>query len=84
MQELSGENHAAAAAWVAGGMDPAQRQEFAAHLASCAQCQAQVAALRAARPRRGPRRLMQILAAAIVTLIVGFALGWWLWHLAHR
>jgi anti-sigma factor RsiW len=39
------ENHAAVVAWVQGGMNPAQRQEFEAHLATCAECQAAAAAL---------------------------------------
>ena len=82
-------------------MDPAQRQEFAAHLAGCAQCQAEVAALRAAQtPRLQPAaatkveseperpaakpRAWQMLLAAIVTLIAGFALGWSVWQMAHH
>jgi anti-sigma factor RsiW len=44
MQNASPENHAAAA-WVAGQMNAAQRQEFEAHLANCASCQEEVAAL---------------------------------------
>ena len=40
----TGENHAAAA-WIAGAMNPAQRQEFEAHLATCPECQEQVGAM---------------------------------------
>jgi anti-sigma factor RsiW len=98
MQDPSSENHAAEA-WLTGIMDPAQRQEFEAHLASCAHCQAQVAALRAAHAPRPPpatkvepepsapaakARAWQLLLAALVTLILGFALGWSLWQMAHR
>ncbi len=80
------ENHAAVVAWVEGGMNPAQREEFAAHLATCAMCQAEVAALRQ-RPQRQPKakvRTLFIAISAIVVLSAGFALGWWTWHLAHR
>jgi len=99
MQDPSSENHAAEA-WLAGNMDPAQRQEFAAHLAACAQCQAEVAALRASQtPRPAPAatkvepapatpatkpRAWQVLLAALGILIVGFALGWSVWQMAHR
>jgi anti-sigma factor RsiW len=100
MQDPSSENHAAAA-WLAGKMDPAQRQQFETHLAGCAQCQAEVAALRAAQaPRHQPAaatkvqseperpaakpRAWQMLLAAVVTLIAGFALGWWAWQMAHH
>ncbi|MEJ0006093.1 MAG: zf-HC2 domain-containing protein [Steroidobacteraceae bacterium] len=38
------ENHAAAA-WIAGTMNAAQRQEFEAHLATCPQCQEQCGAM---------------------------------------
>jgi anti-sigma factor RsiW len=40
----SSENHAAAA-WIAGTMSPAQRQEFETHLATCPECQEQVGAM---------------------------------------
>ena len=53
MQDASSENHAAAA-WVAGTMDPALRLEFEAHLATCPECQAEVTALRA-RTQQLPR-----------------------------
>lgn len=84
-------------------MDAAQQQEFAAHLAACAECQAQVAAMRAALTQRQPvlvmpvpaepdaktsgggaRRAALILAAALLTLIVGFALGWSVWQMMNR
>jgi anti-sigma factor RsiW len=102
MQAASPDNHAAAA-WVAGTMDPALRPEFEAHLASCAECQAEVAALRARQTQQLPklvvptkveaapqaasgkhRRVVLIVAAAIATLIAGFALGWSVWQMAHR
>jgi len=38
------ENHAAAA-WIAGTLNAAQRQEFEAHLATCPQCQEQCGAM---------------------------------------
>ncbi len=41
-------------------MDAAQRQEFEAHLAGCAECQAEVAALRAALTQRQPVLVMPI------------------------
>ena len=81
------ENHAAVIAWVEGGMDPAQRQEFAAHLATCAMCQAEVAALQqrpAPRRSKVTGRTLFIAISAIVVLSAGFALGWWTWQLAHR
>jgi len=76
-------------------MDPAQRREFEAHLAGCAECQAEVAALLQRRSRQPPAtevahrpgRAVRILigaAVVLVTLIVGYALGWWAWQLAHR
>jgi anti-sigma factor RsiW len=100
MQDASAENHAAAA-WLAGNMDPAQQQEFAAHLAGCVECQAEVAALRAAQALRAQTavatkvesepapaatkpRAWQVLLAAIVTVVVGFALGWSVWQMAHH
>jgi anti-sigma factor RsiW len=83
-------------------MDPALRPEFEAHLANCAECQAEVAALRARtqqlpklvmptklevapQPASGRRRrAVLIVAAAIATLIAGFALGWSVWQMAHH
>jgi len=86
-------------------MDPAQRQEFEAHLASCPECQEQVAAMLAARlphasppapapaptqaepeHKRAAVRLpsWKVLLAGLVTLSVGFAIGWSLWQMAHR
>jgi anti-sigma factor RsiW len=44
MPDASPGNHAAAA-WVAGHMNPEQRQQFEAHLANCANCQEEVTAL---------------------------------------
>ena len=44
MPDASPGNHAAAA-WVAGQMNTAQRQEFEAHLAGCANCQEEVTLL---------------------------------------
>jgi anti-sigma factor RsiW len=102
MEDAAPGNHAAAA-WVEGRMDAVQRQEFAAHLASCAECQAEVAALRAALTQRQPvlvmpipaetesaatsggtRRAVQILIAAVLILLVGFALGWSVWQITNR
>ncbi|HTC54299.1 MAG TPA: zf-HC2 domain-containing protein [Steroidobacteraceae bacterium] len=102
MPDPSSENHAAAA-WLAGIMNPAQRQEFETHLAGCAECQAEIAALRAshtqrqpvlvmpipaeAEPKttdRGTRRAVLIVIAALATLIIGFAIGWSVWQMAHR
>ncbi len=84
-------------------MNPAQRQEFETHLAGCAECQAEIAALRAshtqrqpvlvmpipaeAEPKttdRGTRRAVLIVIAALATLIIGFAIGWSVWQMAHR
>jgi anti-sigma factor RsiW len=39
------QTHVAVIAWVEGGMDPAQRLEFEAHLAKCPECQAAADAL---------------------------------------
>src|SRR5665213_629858 len=50
MPTASSENHAAAA-WVAGLMDATQAVEFEAHLATCANCQEEVAALLAQKLR---------------------------------
>jgi anti-sigma factor RsiW len=104
MEDAAPGNHDhAAAAWVEGRMDAVQQQEFAAHLAGCAECQAEVAALRAALTQRTPvlvmpvpaepeikasrggtRRAALILIAALLTLIVGFALGWSVWQMTNR
>lgn len=84
-------------------MDAAQQQEFAAHLAACAECQAEVAALRAGLTQRQPvlvmpvpaepehkssrgggRRALWIVVAALLTLVVGFALGWSVWQMTNR
>ena len=102
MQDPSSENHAAEA-WLAGIMSPAQRQEFETHLAGCAECQAEIARMRAALTQRQPvlvmpvppeeppkaadgslRRAILIVIAALATLIIGFALGWSVWQMAHR
>jgi anti-sigma factor RsiW len=102
MEDAAPGNHAAAA-WVEGRMDAVQQQEFAAHLASCAECQAEVAALRAALTQRQPalvmpipaepetgatgsgmRRVLQIMIAALVILLLGFALGWSVWQITNR
>ena len=39
------QTHAAVIAWIEGGLDPAQRLEFEAHLAKCPECQAAADAL---------------------------------------
>jgi anti-sigma factor RsiW len=84
-------------------MDPALRPEFEAHLATCAQCQAEVAALRTRQTQQLPKlivankvevapqpagrnrvRAVLMVAAAIATLIAGFALGWSAWQVAHH
>jgi hypothetical protein len=80
MQDPSSENHAAEA-WLTGIMDPAQRQEFEAHLprpppATKVEPEPSAPAAKA--------RAWQLLLAALVTLILGFALGWSLWQMAHR
>jgi anti-sigma factor RsiW len=103
MQDAASGNHAAAA-WVEGRMDAVQRQEFEAHLADCTDCQAQVAALRAAQTQRRPvlvvptkleveaapqasgntKHRVLIVIAALVTLVIGFALGWSVWQMTNR
>jgi anti-sigma factor RsiW len=45
MQGESEANHAAITAWIEGGLTAAPRAEFEAHLATCSDCQAQVAVL---------------------------------------
>jgi anti-sigma factor RsiW len=32
----------------------------------------------------GARRAAQVAIAGLVTLIVGFAIGWWIWQMAHH
>jgi hypothetical protein len=71
-------------------MDPAQRPEFEAHLATCAGCQAEVAALRQRRAARRPSttgrivRVLLIATGAVLVLIAGIALGSWAWQVAHH
>ncbi len=90
-------NHAAIAGWIAGSLTPVQRQEFEAHLATCVDCQAELAALlkakSAAKPQAAPpaapatpaRRIWwAIVLCAGLILAIGYALGWWAWDLAHR
>jgi cellulose synthase operon protein C len=102
-------NHAAAAAWVQGAMTEAESLEFETHLATCAECQAEVAALRRAKRARqaeaasdpapapaptqsetpvpyggASRRTWRILAGGVLILLLGYALGWWIWQLAHH
>ncbi len=49
------QTHVAVIAWVEGGMDPAQRAEFEAHLAKCSECQAAADALLQQRLRPPPK-----------------------------
>jgi cellulose synthase operon protein C len=104
-------NHAAAAAWVQGEMTAAESLEFETHLATCAECQAEVAALRRAKRARqaeaaaaavatpvaapvqpeapapygtASRRTWRLLAGGVLILLLGYALGWWIWQLAHH
>jgi anti-sigma factor RsiW len=89
-------NHAAIAAWVAGSLTPAQRQEFETHLATCVDCQAELAAALKARaaakteaappaaPTKPARRIWVIVIGAMLILAIGYALGWWVWGLANR
>jgi anti-sigma factor RsiW len=83
-------------------MNAVQRQEFEAHLATCPNCQEEVAALlaQALQPPKptvpikpevepkvasgGRRRVVQIVIAAVLTLIAGYALGWWIWQMSHH
>jgi anti-sigma factor RsiW len=98
------QTHAAVIAWIEGGLDPAQRLEFEAHLAKCPECQAAADALlqQKLRPPRPEAtapikpeleqkkssgtmaRTLSVLVIAILILLAGFALGSWVWHLAHR
>lgn len=99
MQANPDANHAAIAAWLEGSMTAAQRQEFEAHLATCADCQAEVAAMlkvrlaakpaavpsepEQARPARSARRIWALVICAVLVLAIGYALGWWVWGLAQ-
>jgi anti-sigma factor RsiW len=99
------QTHAAVIAWVEGGMEPAQRAEFEAHLAKCPECQAAADVLLQQRLQPPPKpvitapikpeleqkksggalvRNVSVLVSAILILVAGYALGSWLWHLAHR
>jgi anti-sigma factor RsiW len=49
------QTHAAVIAWIEGGLDPAQRLEFEAHLAKCPECQAAADALLQQRLRPPPK-----------------------------
>lgn len=98
MQGSAQINHGAIAAWIEGSMDPAQRQEFAAHLATCSDCHAQLSALLAARAAAEPEaapaggevplptaaRTWAIVICGGLVLALGYALGCWVWDLAHR
>ena len=89
-------NHVAIAAWVAGSLTPAQRQEFETHLATCGDCQAELAAVLKAKataktaavppatPAKPVRRIGVIVICAALILAIGYALGWWVWGLANR
>jgi anti-sigma factor RsiW len=89
-------NHAAIAAWVAGSLTLTQRQEFETHLATCVDCQAELAAARKAKaatkpeavpqavPAKPARRIWVIVICAALILAIGYALGWWAWGLANR
>jgi anti-sigma factor RsiW len=88
-------NHAAIAGWIAGSLTPAQRQEFESHLATCVDCQAELAALlkvkaaakTEAAPKAAPgkpaRRIWAVVICAVLVLAIGYALGLWAWELAH-
>ena len=86
MQGESEANHAAIAAWIDGSLTPALRQEFEAHLATCVDCQAELAARRKVKAATGTpvRRIWPIVIGAVLVLVMGYALGWWAWQLAHR
>ncbi len=80
-------NHPAAA-WLDGSMTPTDALEFEKHLAGCADCQAQIAQLRERRAQQLKTtvrrwRVVKSVAFAMVMLLIGFALGWWLWQLSH-
>ena len=49
------QTHAAVIAWIEGGLDPAQRLEFEAHLAKCPECQAAADALLQQRLQPPPK-----------------------------
>jgi anti-sigma factor RsiW len=49
------QTHAAVIAWIEGGLDPAQRLEFEAHLAKCPECQAAADALLQQRLKPPPQ-----------------------------
>jgi hypothetical protein len=69
------------------GESEANHEASAAHLATCLDCQAKVAALRkppAAATGPPVRRIWPIVICAVVVLVTGYALGWWAWQLAHR
>ena len=53
------QTHAAVIAWIEGGLDPAQRLEFEAHLAKCPECQAAADALLQQRLRPPPQPPVQ-------------------------
>jgi anti-sigma factor RsiW len=84
-------HHDVAAAWVRGTLNGPQREEFAAHLATCPDCQAEVAALTAQAAQATPGRALNlaqrhptiIVVCVLLTLVAGYALGWWAWHLVH-
>jgi anti-sigma factor RsiW len=87
MRGESEANHSAIAASIEGSLTPAQRQEFEAHLATCLDCQAEVAALRTlpkAETGTPARRIWPVVIGAVLVLVLGYALGWWAWDLAHR
>ena len=87
MQGESVANHGAIAAWIEGSLTRAQRQEFEAHLATCVNCQAEVAARRrlpAAATGTPVRRIWPMVIGAVLVLVIGYALGWWAWQLVHR
>jgi hypothetical protein len=69
------------------GKSEANHEASAAHLATCVECQAQVAARRKlpeAATRAPGRRVWPIVICAVLVLVMGYALGWWAWQLAHR
>jgi anti-sigma factor RsiW len=91
MQANPDANHAAIAAWIEGSMTPAQRQEFEAHLATCADCQAEVAAQLKARtaakpeaavpgktekPKTAPATLARRIWAVVICAVLVLAIGY--------